>query len=393
MIRPAQVFVCLLIASCAAAAPARAENVDQTIRVKSAEIQITPHPAEGQIDLQVGKILYRYFIRKADASALPKATAAKVEQIKTAGLVEIQSIPYGDYRKVTKLRCLTGSEERIAAKEKALGKPYNGCVTRPKLAARATGRTAYDAASAEARAWHADAMLHEMQTLRDAPLDAEGRSASWVLHFFSAEAGQLDSITVTAGAMSCVADRSNPVPVLDIGPDTLLDTRQVYAEAQKAGGSAYTTTGYTVGAGLISGYQGVPSWYLSYDPPGGTAGGKTIIVDARPGAKAPSSPQQDKVPALIDTLRHGASVDGRKRAAEALGDLGLVAKSAVPALIQALQEDRAADVRSAAARALGEMGPVAGKEAIPALNAALSDPDGFVKQAARNALFRVDPRR
>lgn len=137
----------------------------------------------------------------------------------------------------------------------------------------------------------------------------------------------------------------------------------------------------------------MPSWYVRYDPPGETAGSKTIIVDASPGAKAPSAPQQDKVPALIDTLRHDASVDARKRAAVKLGDLGLVAKAAVPALIQALQEDRAADVRSAAASALGEMGPVAGKSAIPALNAALSDSDGFVKQAARNALFRVDPRR
>lgn len=396
------VLAVFLLAGLSSVPSARAENVDQTVRVRPTEIQITAYAAEGQIDLQVGKTLYRYFIRKADAAALPKAVAAKVEQIKAATVVEIRSVPYGEYRKVTKLRCLTGGEERVAAKEKALGTPYNGCGTRPKLAKKVSGRTAYEAAEAEARAWHPDALLNEMQTLRDAPLDAAGTSSSWVLQFFSAEARQLNSITVTAGEMSCNACRSTPVPTLDIGPDIILDTKQIYTAARKRGGSEYTAAGYTVSAGLISGFQGVPSWYLSYEPPGGRGGGKTIIVDARVDAgmdaggsrgAASTTASKNAVSALIDDLLRGTGSEERKRAAEALGDLGLVAKAALPALIQALQHDQAPEVRAGAAAALGEMGPVVGKEAVPALNAALGDPDAFVKQAARNALFRVDPRR
>lgn len=274
----------LLVAAGPLAPPSsQAENTEQTLRVRTRTIKLTLRPSEGQIDLLIGSTTYRYFIRSSDAAALPAATAAKLAEIQASSLIEIESVPYGDYRKVTKLTLLTGDEATVAAAEQALPKPYNGCASKKTLAARLTAREAFDLAAAEARAWRADSALNEMTTLRDAPLDAQGRSTSWSLQFFSTEGKQINSITITDGAMHCSAQPTSPLRTLEAGPDLILDTKRIYAVGQEAGGSEYTTEKFTVRASLSPDRRGGAAWYLNYEPPGETGGSKTIIVDARTG--------------------------------------------------------------------------------------------------------------
>jgi hypothetical protein len=281
-VRPATTALCLL-AGLAFSAHVRAENAEQTVRARTATVKLTPRPAEGQIDLVISGTTYRYFIRGAEPGALPAATSAKLAEIQASSLVQIESIPYGDYRKVTKLTLVAGTPAETAAGEKALPKPYNGCSLKKPLAASVTAREAWAVASAEARSWQADSALHELQTLRDSPLDAQGRSSAWSFKFFSTEGSAMNLISVEKGAMRCIAVPSGRVRTFEVEPDVILDTARIYAVAQEAGGSAYTEEGYKVSAGLIKNPVAGVSWYMNYEPPGGTGGSKTIIVDARTG--------------------------------------------------------------------------------------------------------------
>lgn len=81
----------------------------------------------------------------------------------------------------------------------------------------------------------------------------------------------------------------------------------------------------------------------------------------------------------------------RAKAADALGRLGLRAKSTIPALIRASEDERA-DVRTAALAALGEVGS-RDPSARAALQKALHDRDDAVRAAAEDALSRIGKRR
>jgi hypothetical protein len=281
MSRPGAVhLVGAFLAVALAAPPSRGENVEQTVRVKTATAKVAARPAEGQIDIVAGGTTYRYFIRGGDPAA---ATTAKLGEIRASSLMQIESVPYGDYRKVTKLTLVAGTAAEVAAGEKALPKPYNGCSLKKPLASSLTAREAWAVASAEARAWQADSALHEMQTLRDSPLDAQGRSSAWSLKFFSANGAAVNLISVQKGGILCVALPSNHLKTFEVEPDVILDTARIYAAAQQAGGSAYTAEKYTVSAGLIDNPVAGVSWYMNYEPPGEAGGGKTIIVNARTG--------------------------------------------------------------------------------------------------------------
>jgi HEAT repeat protein len=109
------------------------------------------------------------------------------------------------------------------------------------------------------------------------------------------------------------------------------------------------------------------------------------LLFALPGALAQSV---EGVPRLIAALK-GVDVEGRRKAAEALGLLGWAAKDAVPALVAALKDDDTR-VRAAAARAIGRIGPAA-KDAVPALVAALKEDDAGVRSAAAESLGWIGP--
>jgi HEAT repeat protein len=106
-------------------------------------------------------------------------------------------------------------------------------------------------------------------------------------------------------------------------------------------------------------------------------------------AAAEALGQIRSVQGLADTVKDkGADVSVRRKAIEALADLGPQAKSAVPVLINALK-DR--EVRVQAAEALGAIGPDA-KEAIPALKTASELKGGRnrdIRQAATKALKQI----
>jgi HEAT repeat protein len=97
-------------------------------------------------------------------------------------------------------------------------------------------------------------------------------------------------------------------------------------------------------------------------------------------------------PLLIEALNGPKTnddyLDVRRRAAEALGQLGPAGKVAVPALMEALNDKKYFDIRAAAATALGQIGPDA-KAAIAALTAALKDKDESVRRAAAEAIKKI----
>src|SRR5229473_3221703 len=78
----------------------------------------------------------------------------------------------------------------------------------------------------------------------------------------------------------------------------------------------------------------------------------------------------------------------RKKAVEALGNVGAADPVAIPALIDALK-DRDAGVRGAAVLALLKIGPDA-EEAVPALTEAQKDKDAKVRSYAAKALERIE---
>lgn len=79
----------------------------------------------------------------------------------------------------------------------------------------------------------------------------------------------------------------------------------------------------------------------------------------------------------------------RLDAAQALAQLGTLAREAVPALSKTL-EDKDPEIRSSAVIALGEIGAAA-SEAVPAIARRLADEDWFVCVAAAQALARMGP--
>jgi len=81
--------------------------------------------------------------------------------------------------------------------------------------------------------------------------------------------------------------------------------------------------------------------------------------------------------------------DDRATAAEALGKLGIDAKTAISGLTRALK-DSDARVRAKAAEALGSIGPEA-KAAFPALSAAFGDDDESVRLNALKAAWSIAP--
>ena len=85
---------------------------------------------------------------------------------------------------------------------------------------------------------------------------------------------------------------------------------------------------------------------------------------------------------------HDPDSKARRKAVEALSNVGAADPAVIPALIETL-DDREASVRGAAVLALLKIGPEAG-EAVPALRRALQDKDVKVRTYAAKALERIE---
>ena len=102
---------------------------------------------------------------------------------------------------------------------------------------------------------------------------------------------------------------------------------------------------------------------------------------------AAAEPDDARVATLIDRLKQG-EFEERRRAADALGDLGPAAARAVPALVAALQDEHV-EVHWYALDALGRIGR-APASAVPALTAELTNPrtNRYSRRVAARALGR-----
>lgn len=152
-----------------------------------------------------------------------------------------------------------------------------------KVAAALTGQEVTDLALSEAKKWQADAVLSEISTSGLGPLDAEGKSTSWILKFWSPSSKGLNSIMFTDGTLSS-SPTNLPVPKTMVLDGVILDTKRLYDIGEKAGASKFTTEGYRPMAAVVP-YpldETKLTWYLNY------AGGDfrvvyTVIIDAKSG--------------------------------------------------------------------------------------------------------------
>ncbi len=145
-----------------------------------------------------------------------------------------------------------------------------------------TGKQAYDLAWAVTAKWRKDAGLTELSTTSEGPLDAEGRSAHWVAHFYSPSAKQVSLASLDDGRLTHSEHPSNELKIAPIEADTILDTKRLRAIAEEAGGSKCTSRGATVSAGLVPN-RGRALWYFNYSDKESSKNICTIVVNANGG--------------------------------------------------------------------------------------------------------------
>ena len=129
-----------------------------------------------------------------------------------------------------------------------------------------TSRVAYDLAAALAMKWQPDAKLCNLTTIATGPVDGDGRSAEWSIHFSSKKAGKVLMVTVSKGAASTFEVPGPGGRIIEVTAKTNLDSKQLIARADSAGGAAHRKKGAFVSMGLVqSPLAGVgPLWHISY---------------------------------------------------------------------------------------------------------------------------------
>src|SRR2546430_13391454 len=110
------------------------------------------------------------------------------------------------------------------------------------------------------------------------------------------------------------------------------------------------------------------------------------IIATGCGSPAPLTVHDKPVAHWLQAL-HDPNAKARRKAIEALSNVGTSDPAVIPALIEAL-DDREAGVRSAAVLALLKIGPEA-SDAVPALRKAQKDKDVKVRTYATKALVRI----
>jgi ankyrin repeat protein len=145
-----------------------------------------------------------------------------------------------------------------------------------------TGKQAYDLTWAVTAKWQKDAGLTELSTTSEGPLDAEGRSAHWVAHFYSPSGKQVSLASLDDGRLTHSEHPSNELRTMTIEADTILDTKRLREIAEEAGGSKCTSRGASVSAGLVPN-RGRALWYFNYSDKETSKNICTIVVSANGG--------------------------------------------------------------------------------------------------------------
>jgi len=131
--------------------------------------------------------------------------------------------------------------------------------------------TAYAAAEKRARAWQPDVVVVRLGNTIMGPIDAEARSASWYMVWFSKAAKRTIAVSIANGMLTCAQDEDagRAVPVMK--PDFYRDVKQMLATAAEKGGAALMAKGaqpmvqLSVGPNS-SGRKGI--WYVNYSVKG-----------------------------------------------------------------------------------------------------------------------------
>ncbi len=143
-------------------------------------------------------------------------------------------------------------------------------VVSPQLSEAASGpvtaKAAYDMAVAMAMKWQPDAKLCNFTTIATGPVDVDGRSSEWSIHFSSKKAGKVLMVTVSKGAASKFEVPGPGGRIIEVTAKTNFDSKQLIAKADAAGGAAHRKKGALVSLGLVqSPVAGVgPLWHISY---------------------------------------------------------------------------------------------------------------------------------
>ena len=141
----------------------------------------------------------------------------------------------------------------------------------------------YKAAEAKAKAWKADAEPARLS----GPIDAQGRSTSWSMLFYSATADAHVAVDAAGGKMTCQARKGSAGRMPVLVPDFFRDGAKLYEIAREQGGD-HIARGYGVWAQTAATPRDRHgTWNLSFsmqEASGGTKSGNvTVIVDANTG--------------------------------------------------------------------------------------------------------------
>jgi len=145
-----------------------------------------------------------------------------------------------------------------------------------------TGKQAYDLTWAVTAKWQKDAGLTELSTTSEGPLDAEGRSAHWVAHYYSPSGKQVLLASLDNGKLTHSSHPSNELRTITVDADMILDTKRLREIAEEAGGSKCTARGASVSAGLVPNRERA-LWYFNYSDKETSKNIGTIVVNANGG--------------------------------------------------------------------------------------------------------------
>jgi hypothetical protein len=144
----------------------------------------------------------------------------------------------------------------------------------------------YETAEAKAKAWKADAAPARLGNSVLGPIDAQGRSSSWSMLFYSATADAHVAINAVGGMMTCWDNEGSAGRMPALASTFFLDGAKLYEIARREGAD-FIARGYGVMAQTAAADDRHGTWNLSFtmqEKSGQTKSGNvTLIVDANTG--------------------------------------------------------------------------------------------------------------
>lgn len=144
----------------------------------------------------------------------------------------------------------------------------------------------YETAEAKAKAWKADAEPGRLGNSVLGPIDAQGRSTSWSMLFYSAAADAHVAINAVAGMMTCWDNEGSAGRMPALADTFFRDGAKLYEIASTEGGD-FIARGYGVIVQTAAADDRHATWNLSFtlqEQSGQTRSGDVIIiVDANTG--------------------------------------------------------------------------------------------------------------